>query len=333
MTLRKIAFSLISGLALVGLLSVGASAADVRLKLAGTYPIAHFGHPIMEEMVKDIEAADVGLKVSYFPANQLGSGEELIEDAMRGNVDIVQAFLYAQADPRLEVGSLPGLASTFDEVAELYGNPDSTFNKIVGEIMADLGLVYLANAGEGPVGIVANEKPTDYAGFGEKGVNIRVWSSEVVKKTTEALGYRTTTMNFGEVVPALQAGVIDGAHCCTPEWSYTLFAAAEIGQYFIPVNLFNEATALYASAETWEKLTQPQRDAVRSASLKAANTVIAQARQSEQDFLKQLQEAGWEILEYTPEQRAAMVSYIQENIWPELADIVGQDIIDQLIAS
>ena len=50
-------------------------------------------------MVEATEAADVGLTHSYFPANQLGSGEELIEEAIRGNVDIVQAFLYAQADP------------------------------------------------------------------------------------------------------------------------------------------------------------------------------------------------------------------------------------------
>ena len=330
MKLSKRVFSAISGLALAGLLSTAAIADTVRLKLAGTYPANHFGHGIVENMIKEIEDADVGLKVTFFPASQLGSGEELVEDAMRGNVDLVQAFIYAQADPRLEVMNLPGLVTTFDELKEVYGNPDSKFNKILANIMNDLGLVYLANTGEGLIGIVANEKPTDYAGFGDKGVNIRVWSSEVAKKTTESLGYRTTTMNWAEVLPALQSGVIDGAICCTPEWAYSTFAAAGVGKYFIPVNTFIEASAFYASGKTWEKLNQKQRDVIRAAAQNAALAAINQSWERTEGFIEKLKEAGWEILEYSPEERAAMVAHIQEKVWPDLAGMVGQDIIDEL---
>ena len=215
MKLKKYAFGIVSGLALSGLLATTALADTVKLKLAGTYPVNHFGHGIVENMIKEIEDADVGVKISFFGASQLGSGEELIEDAIRGNIDLVQAFIYAQADPRLEIMNLPGLVTTFDELKAVYGDPESKLNTILGGIMDDLGLVYLANTGEGLVGIVANEKPTDYAGFGDKGMNIRVWSSEVAKKTTESLGYRTTTMNWAEVIPAVQAGTVDGAICCT----------------------------------------------------------------------------------------------------------------------
>ena len=104
------------GLALALSVSTAAFADDIKLKIAGTWPTKHFGHEIMENMVKEIEAADVGITVSYFPASQLGSGEELVEDAIRGNVDIVQAFIYAQTDPRLEIMNLPALVTTFDEL-------------------------------------------------------------------------------------------------------------------------------------------------------------------------------------------------------------------------
>ena len=332
MKFKRSAMSLISGLALAGLFSMAAIADTVRLKLAGTYPVSHFGHEIVENMIKEIEDADVGIKISFFPASQLGSGEELVEDAIRGNIDLVQAFIYAQADPRLEVMNLPGLVTTFDELQTVYGNPDSKLNQILAEIMSDLELVYLANTGEGLIGIVANEKPTDYAGFGDKGVNIRVWSSEVAKKTTESLGYRTTTMNWAEVLPALQAGVIDGAICCTPEWAYSTFATAGVGKYFIPVNTFIEASAFYASGKTWETLTQEQQDVIRTAAENAALTAINKSWERNQGFVEQLKEAGWEILEYTPEERAAMVKHIQENVWPDLAGTVGQDIIDELTA-
>ncbi len=330
MRFSKRVFSAISGLALAGLLVTTAVADTVRLKLAGTYPANHFGDAIVKNMIKEIEDADVGLKVSYFGASQLGSGEELVEDAIRGNIDLVQAFIYAQADPRLEMMNLPGLVTTFDELKAVYGDPNSKFNKILAKIMKDLGLVYLANTGEGLVGIVANKKPTDYAGFGDKGMNIRVWSSEVAKKTTESLGYRTTTMNWAEVLPALQAGVIDGAICCTPEWAYSTFATAGVGKYFIPVNTAIEASSFYASGKTWEKLNQKQRDVIRAAAEKAASAAINQSWERTDGFIAKLKEAGWEILEYSPEERAAMVAHIQKNVWPDLGEMIGQDIIDEL---
>ena len=318
------------GLSLAAMVSTAAMADDIRIKIAGTWPTKHFGHEIMENMVKEIEDAGVGIKVSYFPASQLGSGEELVEDAIRGNVDMVQAFIYAQTDPRLEIMNLPALVTTFDELKAVYGDPNSKLNTLLAGIMADHGLVYLGNVGEGLIGIVASEKPTDHAGFGDKGVNIRVWSSDIAKKTTESLGYRTTTMNWAEVLPALQSGVIDGAICCTPEWAYTTFAVAGIGKYYVPVNTFIEASALYASQKTWDKMNEEQRAVVRAAAEKAASTAIDKAWERSQGFIDQMVESGYEILDYSPEERAAMVAHIRENVWPELADVIGQDIMDEL---
>ena len=330
MKFNRYALGAMSGLALSSLMVTASIADTVRLKLAGTYPATHFGHEIVENMVKEIEDAGVGIKISYFPASQLGSGEELVEDAIRGNVDLVQAFIYAQTDPRLEMMNLPGLVTTFDELKSVYANPESNMNKILAEIMDDLGLVYLGNTGEGLVGIVANKKPNDPNGFGDKGMNIRVWSSEVAKKTTESLGYRTTTMNWAEVLPALQAGVIDGAICCTPEWAYSTFATAGVGKYFIPVNTAIEASSFYASGKSWEKLNQEQRDVIRDAAEKAALAAIDKSWDRNEGFIDKLKEAGWEILEYNTEERAALVAHIQNNVWPDLADMIGQDIMDEL---
>lgn len=324
--------SLVIASALAITTASSAYAADVRLKFAGTYPVAHFGHEIMETMVKEIEDAGVGIKVKYFPASQLGSGEELIEDAIRGNVDLVQAFIYAQADPRLEIMNLPGLVTTFDEMKEVYGNRESNLNGLMRTILDDLELVFLNATAEGLVGVVAEKKPLDPNGLTDKGMNIRVWSSEVAKKTTESLGYRTTTMNWAEVLPALQSGVIDGAICCTPEWAYTTFATAGIGKYFVPANTAVEASSLYASKKTWEKLTKEQQDVISAASAKAAGTIIDLAWERSEGFISQLKESGWEILDYTPEQRTTMVDHIKENVWPELSDVIGKDTMDQLLA-
>ena len=83
--LKSLKIGLIGALALSA--ATMATAADMRLKLAGTFPVDHQGTKMLEQIKEDIEAADVGLKVSVFPANQLGSGEALMEDTINGNID------------------------------------------------------------------------------------------------------------------------------------------------------------------------------------------------------------------------------------------------------
>ena len=324
--------SLIMSLCLMTFMSTTAPADTVRLKLAGTFPAKHFGNEIIENMVKEIEAAGVGLKVKFFPAAQLGSGEELIEDAVRGNIDIVQAFIYAQADPRLEITNLPGLVTSYEDLVATFGDPNSNYSKLMTEIMKDLGLVYITSAGEGLVGIVAEKKPVDHAGFGDKGMNIRVWSSDLAKQTVESIGYRTTTMNWAEVLPALQAGVIDGAICCTPEWAYNTFTIAGVGKYYVPVNANVEATAFYGSQKTWDKMSQEQREVLEAAIRKASKAIMAKAWERSQGFVDKMKEAGWEILDYTPAQRATMVKHIKSNVWPSVSSTIGQETMDKLVA-
>jgi len=307
-----------------------AEAEEMTLKLAGVIPVEHFGNEVLENIKADIEAADVGLKVQFFPAGQLGSGEELLEDTIRGNVDLVHAFVYAHKDPVLEINSLPFLVSSWDEMERVYGDKDSEYSKIMTKVLDRLGLVYLATGVEGPIGVVSTKKPDNYASIGPKNLNIRVWSSNIGKAATEELGYNTTTMNWAEVFAAVQAGTVDGAICCTAQLTYTNFAQSDVGQYFIPYNAFVEASTYYASKRTWEEMNDAQRAAVRSAMEKGAQAFTNYARQNDASYLEKLEEAGWDVLYLTDEERAALADHIKKTVWPMVEETVGKEIIDRL---
>jgi hypothetical protein len=45
-----------------------------------------------------------------------------------------------------------------------------------------------------------------------------------------------------------------------------------------------------------------------------------------------MKESGYEILDYTPTERAAMVAHIKKNVWPDLANTIGQETMDKLNA-
>lgn len=330
-TKRTLIKSLLAG-AMATTLAMPAVAEDLRLKFAGTFPVEHQGSIMMEQIKEEIEAADVGLTISLFPANQLGSGEELLEDSIRGNVDLVYGFVYAHKDPAFEINSLPFLVSNNDDIQRVYMNRDSAYNQIMRERLDNIGIHLLANNAEGFIGIVADQEPTDWAGLANKDVNIRVWSSNVAKATMEALGYATTTMNWAEVFPAIQSGVVDGAICCTAQLAYTTFAVSDVGQYYIPYGAFIEGSTYYASNRTWERMNDEQKAVVSAAFERASQEFTQWNLDNDDSFRAKLLEAGYEILEPTAEEKDAMVAHVRENVWPQVGEIVGQDVLDRLLA-
>lgn len=323
---------LFAGTAAAALLATAASA-DTRLRIAGTVPAEHFGNAVLEQMAKDIEDAGVGLDVKYFPAGQLGSGEELLESAIRGEVQMVHATVYAQKDPRLEINSLPFMVTTKEELDAVYGDPNSEYNKILEEILTSFGIQPLGTIGEGLIGMIATERPADPTKIGSQGMNVRAWSSQIAKQTMEELGYNVTTLNWAEVFPAVQAGTIDGAICCTPEWAYTTFAASGVGNTYVPYNAFIESTMIYANKRFFDGLTDEQRAVIQKESAEAAAEISRLAWERSQGFVDQLKEADWEVVEFSQEERDAIKAHIQATVWPNVADVVGQDIVDRLTAN
>ncbi|KCV82617.1 TRAP dicarboxylate transporter, DctP subunit [Actibacterium atlanticum] len=328
--------TLIKGLqigAVASMLALPASAADMRLKFAGVSPADHEGTKMMEQIKADIEAADVGLKVSVFPANQLGSGEALFEDVARGNIDFASAFIYSDVDQRLEYLSMPFLVNNWDEMDSIIRNVDSEYNVILQEILSEHGVRLLGQNPEGLVGIVATEEPANWNNFGDKEMNIRVWSSNVVKSMVESLGYKATTMSWGDIFPAIQSGIVDGAICCTKQATYTIFAQSDVGTHFVQYNSIPENTTYYASEKTWGEMSDEQRAVVQAAFTKASDDFFAYNRENDTVFEQKLVEKGYTILKLSPEEQTAMAQKVRTEIWPLLEDAVGKDLIDRLLAS
>lgn len=319
--------------ALSALMSTAAFAEDKTLRFAGVFPIDHQGTKMMEQIAAEVAAADVGLTIDLFPANQLGSGEALFEDVARGNIDLAAAFIYADTDPRLEFLSMPFLVGGWDDMDSVMRNMDSEYNTILQEITDEYGVKVLAQNPEGFVGIVATQEPTNWNTFGDKGMNIRVWSSNVVKSMVESVGFQATTMAWGDIFPAIQSGIVDGAICCTKTATYTIFAQSDVGTHFIEYNAISELTSFYASQRTLDKLNDEQVAALQAAMSKASDDFFVYNRENDDAFGAKLIERGYTILSLTAEDQAAMAAHVQEKIWPLMAKSVGQDIIDRLLAA
>ena len=332
MNFTKLTKGLMVG-AMSALMSTAAFADDMTLRFAGVFPIDHQGTKMMEQVAADVAAAGVGLKIDVFPANQLGSGEALFEDVARGNIDLAAAFIYADTDPRLEFLSMPFLVGGWDDMNNIMRNMDSEYNKILQEITDEYGVRVMAQNPEGFVGIVATQEPTNWNTFDDKGMNIRVWSSPAVKSMVEALGYQATTMAWGDIFPAIQSGIVDGAICCTKTATYSIFAQSDVGTHFVEYNSISELTTFYASQRTLDKLSEEQVAALQAAMTKASDDFFQYNRDNDAAFGQKLIDSGYTILSLSDEDQAAMAAHVQEKIWPMMADSVGQDVIDRLLSA
>lgn len=168
--------------------------------------------------------------------------------------------------------------------------------------------------------------------MGAKDMNIRVWSSPVMKNMVEGLGFQATTMAWGDIFPALQSGIVDGAICCTKSATYSIFAQSDVGKYYVQYNSVSELTSYYASEKTWAKLDDAQKTAVQAAFSKASDDFFAYNRENDAKFCEPLQEKGYEILALNAEEQAAMASWVRENICPTMVETIGQDTLDRLTA-
>lgn len=323
----------VSGVAVAGLMSSSALAGNVTLKVAGVLPLDHPAQTALEMVAKKVEDANVGVKMKLFPAGQLGSGEELIEDTIRGNIDMTFSILYANKHPALEASSLPFIVSSWDEVNSTFGDMNSTYSKIISETLDTLGLKYLGTGVEGLIGVVLTSKPDNVQSLGKKNKNIRVWNSQLAKMATEELGYRATTMNWSEAVPAVQAGTVDGAICCTATAAHTYFAKSDIGSVYIPYNAFVETMSVYLNKKSWNnKLNAEQRKVIEDAVDSTLKWYTDFSRDNDMKSIQKLKDKGWTVVDLSKSDRALISKTIKQNVWPKAKDIFGEEVFNRLVS-
>lgn len=298
------------------------------IRIATTHAPDQYATQVMKQIKKDLEGAGVDLKVKLYTSGQLGSGEQLMGEAARGSIDIVHAFVYSHKDPILEINSLPYLVSSYDGMAKAFA-PGSNFYNLFEQRMDGVGLKLLGITGEGFIGVMSSSMPENYRTTGAKGQNIRVWSAQAAKLATNDMGYKTTTIDWGDAFPAIQQGVVDGMIGATPEATYTTFREAI--DHYVPYNAFVENTAYYASKKTWnKKLNDEQRKVIAETFAKAAATFVDWSRKNDAANLKKLEAEGVKILPLSDDERAAIAKEIRAKTWPKLEKRLGKDVLDSI---
>jgi TRAP-type C4-dicarboxylate transport system substrate-binding protein len=213
---------------LFGLLAatLGARAADdkpyvMKISLATLNDVPH-------QYAKNLAAAverDSGgrIKPEIYTSSQLGSVQRQIEGVQFGAIQmtVLPPEFYAGVDERFEVLTAPGLVKSMAEGQRLAANPK--VRDLMLGLGADKGLHGVALFMATQSSLIAKAAIRRLAEL--KGRKIRIFGSEFQGVAMRRLGAVPKPMTLGDVLPALQDNVIDGAVA-----SVAIFNAMHFGE-------------------------------------------------------------------------------------------------------
>ncbi|NQU70700.1 MAG: TRAP transporter substrate-binding protein [Rhodospirillales bacterium] len=203
-----VVFGAVIGVALM----VGAapvSAADYTMKI-GLATFKDVQHQWSKWMKEGIEKRSGGrIEVKIFPKSQLGAVPRQIEGVQLGTqaAFVAPADFFAGIDPRFGAFSIPVLFKNKQQAASVLNDPE--MNKEILSLGKNKGFEVVSVFTHSVAHYFGGKKPFRHlADF--KGTKLRVNATAAEREKMRRFGASAIPMPLGEVVPAMQRGVIDG---------------------------------------------------------------------------------------------------------------------------
>ncbi len=205
-------------LAVMLLLPLSAFTAPKVIKLAHGNPgVDLFNKDASDEQCfalvfkSEVESLSQGqIEVKIYPANQLGSEEEMLEACRLGSIQIAIPAEGPMGNlfPPIQTTSVPYLISSYPVAYKVY---DGWFGQELNKaLIKSKGIRILATMDNlGGFRNFITDKPVKSASD-LKGLKIRVMGVPSHAEMVKLLGASPTPMAYTEVYPAMQQGVIDG---------------------------------------------------------------------------------------------------------------------------
>ena len=315
-----------AALGLTTWLGLGAAPADAEIVIKFSHVVAE-GTPKGQGALLFKKLAEERLpgqvKVEVYPNSQLFGDAKEMEALALGDVHLIAPSLskFDKFTKQLQVFDLPFL---FDDVAAVDRFQASETGQELLTSMTDLGFLGLGYWHNGMKQLSAGKPlrtPADAAGL-----KFRIQASDVLLAQFEALQANPQKMAFAEVYQALQVGTVDGQE---NTWSniYTQ-KFYEVQPYITETNHGIIDYMVVANAEFWSGLDDDVRTELEAIMDEVSVEVNRLAEELNQQDKQNIIDSGRsEIIQLTPEERAAWVEAVQP-VWDQFKEDIGEEIVE-----
>lgn len=306
-------------------------AADLNLRLASVANESTSWAEAQEVFKQELEKRTNGrVTIQIFNNNTLGSNREALELAKAGNVDFVLSGVAhaSRFAPQLNAVLFPYMWKDRETMFQVL---DGEVGQKLSDSLKPANMSIIAWWDNGFRHVSNNKGPINKI-EDLKGLKLRTLPSSVHVAFFKALGAVPTPMDFAELLPALQQGVLDGQE--NPPGVVHPFRIFEVQKYYSLTAHVNEPMIVVMSESARAKLNDEDIKAMNEA-IKVATEFQRKLNDEKSAELMKLLAAEMEINE-VPSETIAEFRRIARGIYePAIADLGegGKEIVELIIAA
>ena len=308
-------------------LVMDAEAAPLRFRFAGQQRMDHLATQMQYDVAKEINERTQGrVEITVFPADQLGNYSVVMEELIRGTIDMGLNSFATEFDPRFGVLYINGFVLDYDQAREIF-HPDAWLPQKLNELGLNLGVRVIGCFLEGFIGLGSTKELIEPLNPKvDKGVQTRVPNMEVFITGAQAMGFRTQTVPWSDVYQALQTGLVDAVDGMAAPTAYTMLR--DVLKHWYVTNYSVEVHPFMVSESSWKKLTPEDQAIFMDVARKFTLESIRVAEEESNKYLELLEQAGIQVHRYSSEELQPIKEAIVAS-WDQLADSMGKDFIDE----
>ena len=277
---------------------------------------------LMEFKKNVAEKTDGNVIIEVYPSGQLGSNEDLIEQAKLGaNVGVItDSGRLSEFVKEIGVTSVAYVAKDYDEMKKVIETP--LFNSYLTKLN-EHGLEVLSfNWYQGARHFWTNKKietPEDL-----NGLLVRTPGQPAWRESIAALGATPTALPWNEVYPAMQQKVIDAFEAQTT----AVYSASlqETVKYVAKTGHFQLMTGIAIGSDWMNQLPEEYKTIVKEEAKKAGEFASKETLEVTEKYENEMKEKGLEVIDVDVDlfREKAMKAMIKLGYEKEYNELKGQ---------
>lgn len=329
----SLAATVAAAVALSGPLAAPLAAQEITLKASHQFPGGK-GDPrdeMVQMIARDVEAANVGLKIQVFPGQSLYKAKEQWGALTKGQLDITSFPLdYASGRvPQFSATLMPGLVRNFDRAERLNSSP---FMAEIKKLVEDNGAIVIADAWLS--GAFASKKNCIKGPDSISGQVTRAAGPAFEQMLAKA-GSSISSMPSSEVYSGLQTGTLDAANTSSESFvSYRLFEQVKCLTAPGANALWFMYEPVLMSKQVFDRLKPDQQKAILAAGKKAQDWFAKEVRKGDEKLIDTFKKNNVEVIEMSAADYDAWLKVAQESSYKNFAEKVkgGDELIKKALA-
>jgi tripartite ATP-independent transporter DctP family solute receptor len=237
------------------------------------------------------ERTEGRIEPQVYHSGVLGAQPDAIEQLRNGGLDFANFNMgpMGQIVSATNVLSLPFLFTDLDNMHEVM---DGEIGDRFADALAEEGIIALSWFDSGARSFYNTERaitaPADL-----EGLKFRVMNNDLYVQMVDQLGGNATPMAYSEVYQSLSTGVIDGAENNWP--SFDTSNHFEVSGFYSNTNHLILPECVCISADTWEGVSEEDKQIVREAAEAAAEEQRELWAQSSEESRQKVIDAGVKV--------------------------------------